>query len=495
MADWENEGANDGYNWGGPGPSTDSAALNEQNSLGDGSPRDFGGGFSGDDAGPPRDDTCRNCGQSVHFARECPEPRQGGGGGACFNCGEEGHNKAECPHPRVFKGTCRVCNEEGHPASECPQKPADICKNCREEGHKTSDCKENRKFDLNDVRDETPEDAWAELKKADKERNLEDFRDAFKVYTKAAPEKTFVDIEKQLRAEGANVYLIALEKQKEGFENYTFIDLQGKLDRTYVVKFFFGPEPRRNHLIERWPASPEENLERLTDAGFEYDRMIPKCANCGEMGHIAKSCKQERVTIERVEIKCVNCSEVGHRARDCTKQRERSKFACRNCGSPDHKVADCTEPPNLDHIECRRCNQTGHFAKDCPSAPKFAKACRKCGAEDHLSRDCDQEQNMDLITCNNCDETGHYARDCPKPRDWSRVRCSNCGEMGHTVRRCSKSPAEEENGAGDFGGEAGGEAGDEAGGEAAWGSAGPAPIEEDVGGWNAGSEKVAELAW
>lgn len=59
--------------------------------------------------------------------------------------------------------------------------------------------------------------------------------------------------------------------------------------------------------------------------------------------------------------------------------------------------------------------------------------------------------------------------------------------MGHTVRRCSKPPAEEENGAGDFGGEAGG--------EAAWGSASPAPIEEEVGGWNAGAEKVAELAW
>ena len=44
------------------------------------------------------------------------------------------------------------------------------------QGHKTSDCKENRKFDLNDIPDETPDQAWASLKKADAERDLEDFR-------------------------------------------------------------------------------------------------------------------------------------------------------------------------------------------------------------------------------------------------------------------------------------------------------------------------------
>jgi hypothetical protein len=119
------------------------------------------------------------------------------------------------------------------------------------------------------------------------------------VYSKAEPTKNFVDIEQKLRAEEANVYLIALvsyrkirlfatpkthclqEKQKEGFENFTFIDLQGKLDCTYVVKFFFGPKARRKNLEDRWPTTPEENLERLADAGFEYDRLIPKCTNCG----------------------------------------------------------------------------------------------------------------------------------------------------------------------------------------------------------------------
>jgi hypothetical protein len=44
-------------------------------------------------------------------------------------------------------------------------------------GHKTMECKENRKFDLNDIPDKVPEQAWADLKKADKERDLIDFRE------------------------------------------------------------------------------------------------------------------------------------------------------------------------------------------------------------------------------------------------------------------------------------------------------------------------------
>lgn len=74
---------------------------------------------------------------------------------------------------------------------------------------------------------------------------------------------------------------IEQEKQKEGFESYTLIDLQGKLDCTYAVSFFFNAKPQRASFKERWPESPEQNLERLGDAGFAYDRMIPKCRNCG----------------------------------------------------------------------------------------------------------------------------------------------------------------------------------------------------------------------
>ncbi|PYI12316.1 hypothetical protein BO78DRAFT_434684 [Aspergillus sclerotiicarbonarius CBS 121057] len=341
----------------------------------------------------------------------------------------------ECTKPRVFKGTCRICEKEGHPAAECPERPPDVCKNCKME-----DCKDNRRFDLNHIPDKLPEEAWAVLKKASDERDLEDFREGLKVYSKALPQATFVEIENKMREENFNIYLIALDKEVS--DVLSLIDLQGKLNCTYVVGFYYSPKPQRTNLSERWPSSPEENLERLADAGLPYDRQVPKCSNCGQMGHISRGCKEEREERERVGVKCVNCSAEGHRARDCTEPR-RNVFACRNCGSTEHKAAECPNPRSAEGVECKRCNEMGHFAKDCPQAPP-PRTCRNCASEDHIARDCDKPRDVSTVTCRNCDEVGHFSRDCPKKRDYSRVKCNNCGEMGHTVKRCPTAPAEDE---------------------------------------------------
>ncbi|PGH20720.1 hypothetical protein AJ80_03480 [Polytolypa hystricis UAMH7299] len=441
--------------------------------------RNAAGGVGGPDEDSNKENNCRNCGQSGHFSRECPEPRKPTG--ACFNCGEEGHNKADCTKPRVFKGTCNICAKEGHPAIECPDKPVDICKNCLTPGHKTLECTANRKFDMNDIPDKRPEEAWAILKKASDERDISDFREAIKVYSKAAPIATFVDIEKKLREENLGVYLIALEK--EIGDCLSLIDLQGKLNCTYVVGFYFNEKPQRANLKDRWPSSAEENLERLADAGFPLDRQVPKCPNCGQMGHTARGCKEERPEVDRVEVKCVNCNQPGHRVRDCTEQRK-DKSGCRNCGQPGHRASECTEPRSAEGVECKRCNEVGHFAKDCPTAPA-PRTCRNCGEEGHISKECEKPRDLSTVTCRNCEEVGHFSRDCTKKKDWSKVQCSNCKEMGHTYKRCPK-PADESNNGG-FGGSnetsnanAGRSSPDPVGGEAAGGWSN-APV--DTSGW------------
>ncbi|KAJ5732533.1 hypothetical protein N7493_004014 [Penicillium malachiteum] len=443
------------------------------------------------------DNTCRNCGATDHFARNCPNEPSQQFSGACFNCGQEGHNKADCPEPRKLGGACFNCGQEGHSKADCPEprKFTGACFNCGEEGHSKSDCPNprefkgtcrlcerkratrplfalrslltsaatarvkvshlakdctaNRKFDLGDIPDKLPEEAWAMMKAASDERDLGEFRDALKVYSKSKPLATYVDIEKKMREEKFNIYLIAMEK--DPVDVMSLIDLQGVLDREFVVGFFYNATPQRRNLRSRWPSNADENLERLANAGLPYDRQIMKCRNCGEMGHGSRTCKAERVEIEQVEIKCANCSEIGHRVRDCPQPR-RSKHGCRNCGSEDHMSKECPEPRSADDVECRRCNETGHFAKDCPNAGDGGgpRTCRNCGSEDHLARDCDQPRNESTMTCRNCDQTGHMARDCPEPKNWSKVKCNRCGEMGHTVRRCPQ-PEPEGEGSGENG--------------------------------------------
>ena len=61
---------------------------------------------------------------------------------------------------------------------------------------------------------------------------------------------------------------------------YTLINLQGKLDQKYQVGFFFSAKPRRRNAQAGWPSSPDENLQRLKNAGLPYERGVPKCNRC-----------------------------------------------------------------------------------------------------------------------------------------------------------------------------------------------------------------------
>jgi hypothetical protein len=183
-------------------------------------------------------------------------------------------------------------------------------------GHGAFECKNPRKVDRSHIPDVPAEQAWAELTAASAERDLDDMKEALMKYIKATPDATYLDLEKAFRTQDFNLYIIALEKELA--MTYTNMDLQGNLEKKYSVSWRMSSKHSRPKEKDLWPASPEENLERLLDAGEPVDRGIPKCTNCDQLGHTSKSCPDEKQENgDRAAVKCFNCDQVGHRVRDC----------------------------------------------------------------------------------------------------------------------------------------------------------------------------------
>ncbi|KAL0942228.1 zinc knuckle transcription factor [Colletotrichum truncatum] len=420
----------------------------------------------GDDGDDDRG-ACFNCGHTGHNKADCTEPPKPFGG-TCNTCGLEGHMRRDCPDAPAM--VCRVCGEPGHMRKDCPQKPAELCRNCHEEGHAIVDCKNPRKIDLSMIEDIEAEKAWNEIVEAAAERDGVLAKEAIQKYLKHYPKMTYVDLEDAFRCQQIGVYLIATERALA--PTHTNMDLHGNLEKRYTVQWRFSPKPERAREKATWPPTPEENRERLHDAGEPVSRLMPKCNNCDEIGHTAKACTQEANEKARVTITCFNCGQEGHRVRDCPTPRV-DKFACKNCGQSGHKVADCTEPRSAEGVECNKCHETGHFSRDCPNGGG-GRACHNCGQEGHISKECTEPRK---IKCRNCDEEGHTSRDCEKPVDPTRIKCMNCGEMGHKKYKCPNAPKEEE--VDDFGASNDGAVADTGD---AWGTGGNDSTKE-VGGW------------
>lgn len=120
-------------------------------------------------------------------------------------------------------------------------------------------------------------------------------------------------------AEGINLFFIAMEKSLVNV--FTNMDLQGNMKKKYSISYRFSEMPDRPREAGSFPKTREELLNRLDDAGEVVDSGQFACHNCGELGHTAKLCTQERTKPGRPKIICTNCEEEGHRLRDCMLSR------------------------------------------------------------------------------------------------------------------------------------------------------------------------------
>ena len=168
------------------------------------------------------------------------------------------------------------------------------------------ECKKARKIDYSHIADCSAEQAWAELKAASEENDLDDMKEAVMKYVKANPDSTYYELETAFRNQKLNLYLIAIEK--ELMVTYTNMDLQGNLKKKYTISWRLSPNHLRPKEKDSWPATPEENLERLLDAGEPVDCGLPLCNRCNELGHTSKNCSEEyQENADRATVKCFNC--------------------------------------------------------------------------------------------------------------------------------------------------------------------------------------------
>ncbi|KAG9289087.1 hypothetical protein G9A89_022396 [Geosiphon pyriformis] len=393
-----NDSYNDGYDTYGDKGHSGGVSLNKQR------------GFGGD---------CRICGEEGHMARDCPEKRQGGfgggggGGGACHRCGEEGHFARDCSIQTPIRGgigggICYKCQKPGHFARECS------------EDRSGEDAVAERTFNSRSKPALTPwsnpqptdlsaNEAWNKLLAADKEKDIDDFKEAFEEYAKASPTDTFQSIEKKLRDSKCNAHIVALERDIP--LDKTLIDLQGNPGKRYIANLVMGDPSVLPRTAGVRASDPVENMVWLAGSGFMRDNHEAICFNCKSKGHLGKDCPEPKKEVERS-----------------------TPLTCQNCGSCEHWTKFCPETRRDYYAESRDRKGGGD------------RSCFKCGSSDHISRDCsaiDSRHEMgsrggrgaSVRTCHNCGAEGHISRECSEQKPRRPIICSNCGK-GHEVRDC-----------------------------------------------------------
>ncbi|KAG0267346.1 hypothetical protein BG011_006763 [Mortierella polycephala] len=138
------------------------------------------------------------------------------------------------------------------------------------------------------------DEAWPAFQEADSARDLDDVKAALAKLCEVYLGGTWQDMERKLRDEKCNAYLVAMDDTVSF--GYTLVNLRAEPNQRYrVIPSFIKPGTAKRGRMSIGVASCyEENFERLEHAGVVRSSGIPTCHNCKQLGHIAAECSEEK---------------------------------------------------------------------------------------------------------------------------------------------------------------------------------------------------------
>ncbi len=133
---------------------------------------------------------------------------------------------------------------------------------------------------------------------------------------------------------------------------------------------------------------------KLTDNDKKHikkmlDGATDKCYKCGQSGHYANKCSQNK------DVICYKCDQIGHYADKCTND-----------------------------VKCSKCLRYGHHTNKCK-----IKICSKCHKEGHISKDCYVRQTVKQ-------NDGYFATIGKYIDKFISPVCYRCGRDGHYSNNC-----------------------------------------------------------